>query len=67
MQNEIEASTGFEEMGKKQDPIALIKTIKGLTYNLRDQKYLPGSMWCAYKNLFNLTQREVPFWGYNER
>ncbi len=58
MQNEIEASNDYKDMDKKQDPIKLIKTIKGITYNFRDQKYLPGSMWRTYKNLFNTTQRE---------
>ena len=52
MQNEIEACNGFEEMERQQDPISLIKTIKGITYNFRDQKYLPGSMWHAYEHLF---------------
>ena len=58
MQNELEATSLYEEMDRNQDPIALLKTIKSITYNFRDQKYLPGSMWRAYKVLYNTTQRE---------
>ena len=58
MQNELEATSLYEEMDQNQDPIALLKTIKSITYNFRDQKYLPGSMWRAYKVLYNTTQKE---------
>jgi hypothetical protein len=56
MRNELEAMSNFEAINIKQDPIALIKAIKGITYSFRDQKYLPGSLWRAYKNLFNTVQ-----------
>ena len=58
MRNKLEAMSNFETINNKQDPIALIKAIKGITYSFRDQKYLPGSLWRAYKNLFNTVQRE---------
>ena len=55
MQNELQASENYKEMNEKQDPISLIKAIKGITYSFRDQKCLPGSLWKAYRNLFNTT------------
>jgi hypothetical protein len=58
MKNELEATSNYQSMNMKQDPIALIKAIKGITYSFRDQKYLPGSLWHAYKNLFNTVQHE---------
>ncbi len=56
MQTELMACDDYKEFKDNGDPIALIKAIKGITYNFRDQKYLPGSLWKAYKNLFNTVQ-----------
>ena len=36
----------------------LIKNIKGVTHNFRDQKYSIGSMWHAYKQVFQCIQKE---------
>ena len=58
MKNELKAMSNYEDMNMQQDPIALIKAIKGVTYSFWDQKYLPGSLWHAYKNLFNTVQCE---------
>ena len=58
IQIELEAADGFEASEKKQDPITLIICIKAITFSFRDQKYVFGSMWRAFKNLFNTTQRE---------
>ncbi len=58
MQTELMACENYKDFKEAGDPIALIKAIKGITYNFRDQKYLPGSLWKAYKNLFNTVQRD---------
>ena len=58
MQTELMACKDYQEFKEEEDPIALIKAIKGITYNFRDQKYLPGSLWKAYRNLFNTVQRD---------
>ena len=58
MQNELEAMSDYETMNEDQDPIKLLKNIKSITYNFRDQKYLSGSMWRAYKTLYNTNQKE---------
>ena len=58
MKNELEIVKEYDEMKKKQDPLMLLRNIKAITYNFRDQKYLPGSMWRAYKSVYNLTMRE---------
>ena len=56
MKNELEAIKEYETMKSKQDPIQLLKSIKSMTYNFRDQKYLSGSMWQANKALYNTIQ-----------
>ena len=58
MQTELMAVEGYQTFKSEMDPIALIKAIKGVTYNFRDQKYITGSLWRAYKSLFNTVQRE---------
>ena len=58
LQNEIMAMNSYESMKQEQNPITLINLIKGVTYSFRDQKYLPGNVWKAYKMLFNTTQKE---------
>ena len=49
------AMNSYESMKQEQNPITLINLIKGVTYSFRDQKYLPGNVWKAYKKLFNTT------------
>ena len=53
MKNELEATTNHAKMSTKEDPIALIKSIKGVTHNFRDQWYATGSLWHAHKQLFS--------------
>ena len=54
MQNELETSDKFEKMKEDQDPIVLIQEIKSITYSFRDQKYVIGSMWRAFKTFSTL-------------
>ena len=58
MQNELETTAHFKKMKHEQDPIALISSIKAIMFSFRDQKYIIGSMWHAYKNVFTTIQRE---------
>ena len=58
MKNELEAIANHAEMSREEDPIALIKNIKGVTHNFRDQQCATGSSWHAHKQLFTCTQRE---------
>ena len=58
MKNELQATDNYNTMSENEDPIALIKNIKGVTHNFRDQKYNIGSMWHAYKQLFQCIQKE---------
>ena len=45
MKNELEAASNHATMCDNKDPIALIKNIKGMTHNFRDQKHGTGSVW----------------------
>ena len=58
MKNELQAATDYQQMSNDEDPIMLLKNIKGVTHNFRDQKYNIGSMWHAYKQLFQCIQKE---------
>ena len=58
MQTELMAIEGYKDFTAEGDPIALIKAIKGITYNFCDQKYLSGSLWRAYRRLLNTVQRK---------
>ena len=58
MQNELEITVNFKKMKREQDPITLINSIKAITFRFCDQKYIIGSMWHAYKNLFTTIQCE---------
>ena len=58
MKNELETCTNYRTMHEQEDPIALIKNIKGVTHNFKDQKYSTGSMWHAYKQLYSIIQKE---------
>ena len=58
MKNELEACTDFQNMRDNEDPIALIKNVKGVTHDFKDQKYSTGSMWHAHKQLHSCIQKE---------
>ena len=58
MKNELEATTDCASMSVKEDPMALIKNIKGVTHNFRDQQCATGSLWHAHKQLFFCIQHE---------
>ena len=58
MKNELQATSDCENMRDNEDPISLIKNIKGVTHNFRDQKCGTGSMWHAYKQLHQCIQKE---------
>ena len=58
MKNELQAMTDYQQMSDNEDPIMLIKNIKGVTHNFCDQKYNIGSMWHAYKQLYQCIQKE---------
>jgi len=58
MKNELRAVTDFKEIERTEDAIRLIKKIKGITFSFWDQKYVPRSIWRAYRNIFNHQQRE---------
>ena len=58
MKNELQATANYQVMSDNEDPIMLLKNIKGVTHNFRDQKYNIGSMWHAYKQLYQCIQKE---------
>ena len=58
MKNELEVATNCDIMCAAEDPIALIKNVKGVTHNFKDQKCGTGGMWHAHKQLFSCVQKE---------
>src|SRR5210317_2099234 len=58
LQNELMAMNAYEKMKSEQNPITLISLIKGVISSFRDQKYLPGNVWKAYRMFFNIIQKE---------
>ena len=48
--------TSHKEIRKEQDPMELIKAIKGVTYNFCDTQFLPASIWEAAKSMCNCRQ-----------
>ena len=58
MQLELKATDDWAVIVEEQDPIALLKAIKSITYSFCDQQYLPGNVWKGYKLLFNIVQKE---------
>ena len=58
MKNELEATVNHAKMSVEEDPTALIKNIKGVTHNFRDQRHVNGSLWHAHKQSFSCVQRE---------
>ena len=58
MKNELEVTANHAKMSREEDPIALIKNIKGVTHDFRDQWCATGSLWHTHKQLFSCVQRE---------
>ena len=58
MKNELEATTNCAVMSTAEDPIALIKNIKGVTHNFGDQRCATESLRHAHKQLFSCIQHE---------
>ena len=58
VQHELEALADFEAMDDKQDPVKLIKNIKQVIHEFRDQKHVFGSMWTPKQDLCGCVQRE---------
>ena len=48
----------FKQIERTEDAIHLIEKIKRITFDFWDQKYVPWSIWNAYRNIFKHQQRE---------
>ena len=52
MPQKIEASEGYDEMSSNRDGLALLKTIKNVTFQFQSQKYSTQSIYDAKKRFY---------------